>query len=267
MNKKIRMFIYALAFSVMLVGCVTDKPAVDPSDEPSDEVSVTTKNIRVGSFNIKYGANAGYDLGKIAELITELDLDIVGVQEVDYKTVRSGGVDQAAEIAAAAGMEYYKFCRCIDYNGGEYGTLILSKYPIQRSKIYPLESGGREARALAYANIDVDGNRIYFFNTHLSYESAELRAEQLAQIKEIMSEGDSFILTGDMNTSDFTEFDVLGGTLVSRPDRPFATFPKYNTPIDNIVFSDRYTEVSAGVRETTCSDHYLLWAELSFVVE
>lgn len=267
-----------LALSLLMVGCATgsatdapgadkDDPAADDNGGATDDGEPSTMTLRVASFNIKYGAAADFDLSKIADIIKELDLDIVGIQEVDYKTTRSGSVDQPAVIAELAGMEYYQFYRCIDYRGGEYGTLILSKYPIKRTRLHTLESGDKEQRALGYAKIDVNGTTVDFFNTHLSYESKELRAEQTALIKEIMSDRDSFILMGDLNTDDFTEFDLFGGTLINRQDRAFVTFPKYQSSIDNIIFSERYTEKDAGVYETSYSDHNVLWAEFSFTVK
>lgn len=269
-----------LALTLMTVGCSSGSGANVSADAKNDNGEANTENnnndgedvsdsapksLRVASFNIKYGANAELDLGKIADIIKENDLDIVGIQEVDYKTTRSNGVDQPAVIAEKAGMNFYQFYRCIDYRGGQYGTLILSKHPIEQIRIYPLESGNKEARTLGYAKINVGGTAVDFFNTHLSYESKELRAQQIEQIRQIVSACDSFILTGDLNTSDFSEFDSLGGTLISRADRAFATFPSSNTAIDNIIFSERYTEKSAGMYETSYSDHNLLWAELSLL--
>ena len=270
MTKVLRRCIYLLILSVLFTGC-TNFLLVNKDqfigNQTNNELTKTMKNIRVASFNIKYGERADYDFSKIADIIKGLDLDIVGIQEVDYMTARSGEVDQPAVIAEAAGMKYYQFCRCIDYDGGEYGTLILSKYPIESSKIYPLESKNYESRTLGYAQIEVDGVRVDFFNTHLSYEENEVRAEQLRQIKDIMSDYGSFILVGDMNIFDLTELDMLGASLINRAERLFDTFPESQTAIDNIIFSDRYTEVGAGMYETTYSDHNLIWAELLFVVE
>ena len=39
--------------------------------------------------------------------------------------------------------------------GGQYGTLILSKYPIVSSEVIPLESWDKEARSLGHAVIDL----------------------------------------------------------------------------------------------------------------
>ena len=52
--------------------------------------------------------------------------DIVALQEVDQKTRRASGVDQPAELARLTGMQVV-FGRNIDFEGGGYGTAVLTE--------------------------------------------------------------------------------------------------------------------------------------------
>ena len=220
-----------------------------------------TKTIKIGSYNIKHAAEANLDLKTIAKVITDAGLDIVGVQEVDFRTKRANGIDQPRMLAEAAGMPYYVFVRAIDYQGGQYGTLILSKYPIVSSEVIPLESWDKEGRALGHAVIDVNGFQFDFFNTHLSYEDTTLRKEQFFQVSEKTDLCKNFILTGDFNTADFTEFTILGANLLNRAARWYPTFPGGNSAIDNIVYTDCFKELASGTVTQSYSDHYMVWAE------
>ena len=219
------------------------------------------KTIRIGSYNIKHAAEANLNLKTIAKVINESNLDIVGVQEVDFRTKRSNGIDQPRMLAEAAGMPYYVFVRGIDYQGGQYGTLILSKYPIVSSEVIPLESWDKEGRALGHAVIDVNGFQFDFFNTHLSYEDKNLRQLQFFEVSEKTDLCKNFILTGDFNTSDFTEFTVIGANLLNNAARWYPTFPGGNSAIDNIVYTDCFKEIASGTVKQSYSDHYMLWAE------
>ena len=219
------------------------------------------KTIRIGSYNIKHGADANLNMTIIANVIKSQNLDIVGIQEVDCKTTRVKNVDQPARLAKAAGMPYYVFVRAIDYKGGQYGTLILSKYPIVSSEVIPLESWDKEGRSLGHAVIDIEGYQFDFFNTHLSYEDKNLRKEQFFEVSEKTDLCKNFILTGDFNTSDFSEFTIIGGNLINNAARWYPTFPGGNSAIDNIVYTDCFKEIASGTVTESYSDHYMLWAE------
>ena len=197
-------------------------------------------------------------------MIKNARLDICGIQEVDLGTSRVNGADQPALLAAAAGMEYYRFTRSIDYRGGEYGTLILSHYPIEEFTATKLYSGEKEGRAVGHAVINVNGRRIDFFNTHLSYESRELRRVQFGELRGMLDDCGTYILTADFNTEDFGEFDALGyGALVNNRANRLVTFPGASTAIDNIVVSADIKPGACGTVRESHSDHYMLWSELT----
>lgn len=238
----------------------TEEITTETPETTKEEVTMPT-TLRIGSYNIKHGADANLSMSTIANVIKSQNLDIVGIQEVDYKTTRSRKIDQPAKLAEAAGMPYYVFVRAIDYQGGQYGTLILSKYPIISSEVIPLESWDKEARSLGHAVIDVNGVQIDFFNTHLSYEDKTLRGLQFAEVAEKTKGCENFILTGDFNTADFSEFTVIGGNLINNSSRSYPTFASSQKSIDNIVYSDSFKESASGYVSESYSDHYMLWAE------
>lgn len=163
--------------------------------------------LKVLSYNIHH-ANPpsvpdSIDLNAIAEVIRDSGADLVALQEVDVHTQRSGkSSHQAEELGEILGMNVF-FSKGIDYQGGEYGTAILSKFPLletQRHELPNLEGLKSEPRTLAVVTVEVDGKKIKFANTHLDYTNAE---NNLLQVKEIMGifEGESLpvIMAGDFN--------------------------------------------------------------------
>src|SRR5690606_11635513 len=94
---------------------------------------VAQELVRVLSFNIHHGNPPSMpgeiDLHGVADLILKTNADLVGIQEVDVMLARSNKVDQAKVLAELTGMNYF-FSKGIDLEGGEYGTLILSKHKI-----------------------------------------------------------------------------------------------------------------------------------------
>ncbi|WMW60202.1 endonuclease/exonuclease/phosphatase family protein [Serratia marcescens] len=156
--------------------------------------------IRVASFNIAAGKVS--DMTAIAKAIRTMNVDVVALQEVDKLTVRSGRVDQAAELAKLTGMQAV-FGRAIDFDGGEYGLAFLSKYPLHDAVIYPLPSGQREQRIAFSAKVDVPEfpAPITLFNTHLdTKEDPTMRLDQVRELNDRTIEVRGIkLLFGDMN--------------------------------------------------------------------
>jgi endonuclease/exonuclease/phosphatase family metal-dependent hydrolase len=161
--------------------------------------------LRIVSYNIHHcrGLDGRVDLKRIATLLRNADPDLVALQEVDRNTKRSGNIDQSSELARLTGM-YESFAKAIDFEGGEYGQSILSRFPVKDLEITKLANrDNREQRIAASSLIDMaNGYSIQFLSTHLDNSEPNIRLEQATQLKDLGSR-DAFlsILAGDMNAS------------------------------------------------------------------
>ena len=64
----------------------------------------------------------------------------------------------------------------------QYGTAVLSKYPIIYSKNHPLTKiGNTEQRGLLETTINIKGHHVKVYNTHLALTPAE----RIIQVREI----------------------------------------------------------------------------------
>ena len=243
----------------------TDSPSND-ADELGADGSVYEDaeaiKLTVGSYNIANGKLVKHDISKLAVDILEKKLDVVGLQEVDMNCNRSGSIDTVKLLSEYTGYKYYCFFKAIDFDSGEYGNAVLSKYPILSTESLPLETGGHEGRVLGHARIDANGRTVNFFVTHLSYESDEIRAAQFVKLHDVASKYDNVIITGDFNVSSLSEYNVLYGfDAVNRAERFVTTFPKKNTSIDNIIYSvSDFIFDEPGALVNNHSDHYMLYA-------
>jgi Metal-dependent hydrolase len=145
--------------------------------------------ITIANFNIAGGLRKHkVDLDLVANAIKVMNVDIITLEEVDQNTTRSDGLDQAKIIAEKTGM-FYAFGKATDMKGGNYGNAILSKYPIEKTKVFPLPSGSFEQRALMLSKINVPGfdAPIYVFNSHFDWhEEDEVRMSQARFINSIV---------------------------------------------------------------------------------
>lgn len=230
------------------------------------------KQITVATYNICHGHYAGYDWDRIAAVIREAGADLVGFQEIDMGTSRTGGLDTVAELISATGLPHALFEPAIDFDGGQYGTAILSRYPIRASEIRPLPSGDYEPRSFGCVTVTLaDGSPFALLNTHLSYESHAQQNIQFRALADWMEEripdGTPAVLTGDFNTEDFTAFSPvknLGYVLVNDTAHEYKTFRTEPIAIDNIVYREScLTPVEYGMIRSDASDHNLLWCRFS----
>ncbi|MGR5066283.1 endonuclease/exonuclease/phosphatase family protein [Photobacterium sp. DNB22_13_2] len=156
--------------------------------------------LRIATFNM--AASRVSSLTEIAKAIKALEADVIAIQEVDVLTHRGGNVDQPQKLAELTGLNI-EFGRAIDFDGGQYGLAIASKYPILKTDIIELPSGNREQRIAFEAHIDVPGFEapITVYNTHLdTKENPSMRVEQVRALNDTAIDTRGIkILMGDMN--------------------------------------------------------------------
>lgn len=165
-------------------------------------------SIRVLSYNVHHcnpPARPGViDVEAIAQVIARQDPDVVALQEVDVLTARSGHIHQAQLLADLTGMHCY-FAKAIDYQGGEFGNVTLSKYPMLERQVWALPSKIEgEPRVLSAVHLQTpEGFAFWFANTHLdSLHEETNRLEQIAFIcRKLGSQTQPVILAGDFNAS------------------------------------------------------------------
>jgi len=133
--------------------------------------------LRILSYNIHHaeGVDGKLDVERIAGIVRGCEADVVAVQEVDKGAGRSQRIDQPAELARLTKLEHFVFGKTIDLQGGEYGNLVLSRFPIASSKVHALpNSAGAEQRGVVEAEIaPTEGQPFRLFATHLDFGRKE----------------------------------------------------------------------------------------------
>ena len=166
----------------------------------------TLASFNICSAHFREGCYTSDNLFRLAQLINESRADVVCLQEVDRGAARSDRVDMPAYLAEHTELKHHYFIKIRDFQGGEYGTAILSRYPITEAKTfnYPVRIA-TQGTSCGYAVLNVEGTPVTVFNTHLSVENEESNTETLCCLGDILAtlrrEGKSFLCCGDFNTS------------------------------------------------------------------
>lgn len=142
----------------------------------------------------------------LAVKIRESGADVVALQEVDCGAERSNRVDMPARLSEMSGLAYHYFIKIRDFQGGVYGTAVLSRYPILASDTIPYDVKlATQGTSCGYVILDVQGTRVTIFNTHLSVESEEANTDTLTCLASVLdtwcqTHQEGFICCGDFNT-------------------------------------------------------------------
>ncbi len=120
---------------------------------------------------------------RVADVIAESAADIVLLQELDVGRRRTGGVDQAGEIAAHLRMDPH-FHPALHLEEEKYGDAILTSLPSQHLRSAGLPSLG-EPRGAIWVQVTVAGHPVNIVNTHLGLR----RRERMVQAVELLGEG------------------------------------------------------------------------------
>jgi endonuclease/exonuclease/phosphatase family metal-dependent hydrolase len=113
---------------------------------------------------------------RIAEVVRELDADVVALQEVLSIEGGAAAQDQARYIAEQLENYSWHFGENRRLRGGAYGNVILSRLPVSLARNYDLTWRGRERRGCLRADIAVaNGVVLHIFNVHLGTAFMERR--------------------------------------------------------------------------------------------
>ncbi len=269
--KNLRIAITLLLFLAMLGAAAKSVTSPAEVPEPDDRVVV-----RVMSYNIKHclGTDDVLSVQRIANVIKAANPDIVALQEVDRLTTRSQRVDQAAELGRLTGM-HVRFGKAINYQGGEYGQAILSRWPIESFDVHQLPTeAGQEQRIAIVATIRGDQRRptIVFAGTHLHHADESLRLPQAVRLISLMRQYPQPVklLAGDMNARpDSLTMQVIKADWVdlSPPNAHAIPSSNPNRKIDYVMAAKRHAWRLVGwqvINEPVASDHRPLMVTLEW---
>jgi endonuclease/exonuclease/phosphatase family metal-dependent hydrolase len=176
-----------------MVGLALGVPG--PAEVAAQDADQTT--LRVAAYNIRHGRgmDGEVDLERIADVLRELDADVIALQEVDDRTERTGRVDQVGVLAALLGYEGFHGAHR-PYQGGAYGNAILTRLPVAAIRTHPIPPAS--GSALSVHEVELAAG-ISVVSVHL----AGTPEERLAQADSVTSFfarlGRPAVLAGDFN--------------------------------------------------------------------
>ena len=160
---------------------------------------------RIVTYNIHKcrGLDRRVSPGRIAEVLQEVDADIIALQEVLCLPGKESHDDQAHFIARELGVDY-RLGENRKLGEAAYGNVVLSRWPINNTINHDISIQGREQRGCLRVDIDLhQKHRLHVYNVHLGTSFFERRKQARKLFDDaILHSGDHRgprVMLGDFN--------------------------------------------------------------------
>ncbi|MFC5741379.1 endonuclease/exonuclease/phosphatase family protein [Dyella tabacisoli] len=209
------------------------------------------------------GRNKLDNLDRLAEVLPQFDL--IGLQEADAGSLRSGFLNQTRYLAETSGMPFWShqpnrpMARLAHSANG-----LISRLEPTEVLDYPLPSR-IPGRGAMLARFGEKSEALAVMIAHLSL-SAPARARQLAFIAEVLQDYPHAVLMGDLNTDahSIEMRHLFAKSTLQPPAHPTLTFPSWKPrrALDHILASSAIHLDKLWVLPQAFSDHLPLAAEI-----
>jgi endonuclease/exonuclease/phosphatase family metal-dependent hydrolase len=157
--------------------------------------------LRVATYNVHgcVGTDRRHDPDRVASVVSELDADVVALQEFTYPASVAIESREPVELVTldsyqcALGPTREVATRC-------FGNALLTRHPIVDVHRINLSMDRREPRGALAATVDIGGTHVHLLATHLGLKVIERRF----QVRQLLSYLDSVrhslvVVLGDFN--------------------------------------------------------------------
>lgn len=188
--------------------------------------------MRVLTYNIHgWRTVAGLpNLNATAQLLTTINADLIGLNEVFYPRVVEGASEAALEALAARLGMHFVFGPCLRWPAQDnmpahaYGNALLSRWPILASAAHHLTPvPDKEQRGLLEARIALPtGKSFTAYVTHLDHTDEEARLIQLRALRTwaVRDRNRPHLIMGDFNAISLWDFATREGTAEELAEYP-----------------------------------------------
>jgi endonuclease/exonuclease/phosphatase family metal-dependent hydrolase len=158
--------------------------------------------IRVATYNVHRWAGingrAKPDVARAGFVISELDADVIALQEVLRPTDRGGDEDPLERLAEALGL-HLAFAFTRQHRFGELGNAILSRFPIAAVSVLDISHSRIERRGALAAQFNLPTGSLGVVATHLSLVDRTRQRQVQSLLEHPQWRAGPAVLLGDMN--------------------------------------------------------------------
>jgi len=156
--------------------------------------------VRVATWNIRggVGLDGRLDLERIVRVIKRAEADIVALQEVDSRRGTPAHEHPFLLLRGALG-EHSIEAKSIISADGEYGQILISRWPLAEIRIHDISVPEREPRRAIETDVMSPHGRLHMVATHLGLTFRERRNQTQALVEMAERCAHTTVMVGDFN--------------------------------------------------------------------
>lgn len=167
------------------------------SEARADDGRAGTVRIMTWNIHGTLGLNPRFDLVRVADLIRRWDPDIVALQEVDSRRALADAANPFEYLTGAVGL-YGIGAKSLTSADGDYGQMLISRYPLVSHEIRDISCGEHEPRRAIRAEVETPYGPLTVVATHLGLSIGE-RRQQARMLVELAAGHAAAVVVGDFN--------------------------------------------------------------------
>jgi endonuclease/exonuclease/phosphatase family metal-dependent hydrolase len=155
--------------------------------------------VRLMTWNIHggMGPDGRHDLERMLALVRRADPDVLALQEIDSRRA-SGSEHPVAMLKRVLGHHGIS-AAAITTPDGDYGQVLLSRWPMTKTAVHDISVPGREPRRAITAVINAPAGDLFVLATHLGLKLVE-RHRQCRQMAHLVNlSALTTVVMGDFN--------------------------------------------------------------------
>lgn len=155
--------------------------------------------VRIMTWNIHgaFGRNPRFSLPRVVALIRRWEPDIVALQEVDSRRALADAANPFDFLPGAIGL-YGIGAKSLSTEDGDYGQMLISRWPIQAHEVRDISFPEREPRRAIRARVATSYGPLTVVATHLGLSVRERRGQARALVA-LAEGGGPTVIVGDFN--------------------------------------------------------------------
>ena len=236
----------------------------------------------VATLNIGHGRGSGRhqalqsqskvqaNVENIGASLIPLELDVVAFQESDKAAWWSGNQDQVQSLSTHLEMEHTLTGLHTQRSRLEYGTSLVSRYPITATQSVAYRSSfPLPPKGFVIGIVHIDQQKVAVVSIHLDPRRTNVRARQIEDLYLALQSVDlPLIVMGDFNVEWGPELEGYCDKLdlsAYMPTQTMVSFPKLNRRLDWILVGDGLQFQDYTTDTSTLSDHNVVMATVRLI--
>ena len=162
-------------------------------------MTVSPSIVRILTWNIHgaLGRNPRFNLERVVELIDRWNPQVVALQEVDSRREKTG--ENPFELLQRELGEHGIGAKSITTADGDYGQMLISRWPLNDTVIHDLSHPEREPRRAIASIIATPHGPLRLVATHLGLSMHERRGQARKLLAIAGQGGPTTVVMGDFN--------------------------------------------------------------------